>query len=156
MRSTKTLPAADQTTPPRDPETLHLVSCVARKRGMACEARDLYLSPWFIKARAFVERRGGPWLILSAEHGLLTPDQVVSPYDRTLTRTDVNARRSWAHLALSQFDAMNVQPQVIVILAGARYREFLVPAFTQRGLAVRVPMAGLPIGRQLAWLQQAP
>lgn len=61
-----------------------LVSCVAEKRPAPSVARDLYRSPWFLKARGLAEREGAAWFILSAEHGLVEPDDVVAPYDRTL------------------------------------------------------------------------
>jgi hypothetical protein len=40
----------------------------------------------------------------------------------------------------------------VVILAGIAYREFLEPSLRSRGYVVEVPMRGLGIGRQLAWL----
>ena len=43
------------------------------------KAKDLYTSDWFRKARAYVEHRGGPWFILSAEHGLVDPETVIGP-----------------------------------------------------------------------------
>ncbi len=56
--------------------SLYLVSCVSMKRASPSPARDLYVSQWFLKARAHVEAAGWPWLILSAEHGVVHPDQV--------------------------------------------------------------------------------
>jgi hypothetical protein len=44
----------------------------------------------------------------------------------------------------------------IVVLAGLRYREFLMDYLRQRASAVEVPMEGLSIGRQLRYLAQAP
>jgi len=40
------------------------------------------------------------------------------------------------------------------MLAGERYREFLVPELAEHGYATDVPMRGLGIGRQLQWLSQ--
>ena len=45
------------------PLPVYLVACVAAKLDHAAEARDLYASPWFRKARAHVERTGAPWLL---------------------------------------------------------------------------------------------
>ncbi len=41
-------------------ETVYLVSCVKEKRATRSPAKDLYTSPWFRKAREYVERRDGP------------------------------------------------------------------------------------------------
>ena len=60
-------------------QTVALVSCVSMKRSTPCQARDLYVSPWFLKARAYVEAGKSPWFILSAEYGLVRPDRVVAP-----------------------------------------------------------------------------
>lgn len=51
----------------------YLISCVSRKRSAPAQARDLYTSDWFLKAREYVESTGSPWFILSAEHGLVPP-----------------------------------------------------------------------------------
>ena len=131
---------------------VYLVSCVSKKRPQPAPARDLYLSPWFRKARAHVEARGGTWFILSAEHGLLLRDRVVAPYERTLNRMGVAERRAWAARVLEQLDALHLDAQRVVILAGQRYRAFLVPGLHARGLEIEVPMLGLGIGQQLAWL----
>jgi hypothetical protein len=53
---------------------VYLVSCVSEKRTNAAPAKDLYHSDWFVKARAFVEAKGGRWFNLSAEYGLVSPD----------------------------------------------------------------------------------
>jgi len=47
-------------------------------------AKDLYVSTLFFGRRSFVERSCGQWWILSAEHGLVHPDEVLGPYDVTL------------------------------------------------------------------------
>ncbi|MGG2041320.1 DUF6884 domain-containing protein [Burkholderia gladioli] len=65
---------------------IYLISCVAAKLDRASPARNLYQSPWFKKARAFVERHSGDWYILSAKHGLPPPAAVIEPYEQTLNR----------------------------------------------------------------------
>src|SRR3546814_7260194 len=70
--------------PPPSPSPVFLVACVAAKLDRPAPARDLYASPWFQKARAYVERQGGAWFILSAKHGLIAPETVIAPYDETL------------------------------------------------------------------------
>src|SRR3546814_2942975 len=70
--------------PPPSPSPVFLVACVAAKLDRPAPARDLYASPWFQKARAYVERQGGAWFILSAKHGLIAPETVIARYDETL------------------------------------------------------------------------
>jgi len=131
---------------------VYLVSCVSKKRTRTVAAKDLYLSDWFVKARGYVEARGGPWFILSAEHGLVAPDDPLAPYERTLNKMPVSDRRCWAERVIRQMSERVPAASHIVFLAGKRYREFLEDRLRNRGFSVEVPMEGLRIGEQLAWL----
>lgn len=134
--------------------TAYLISCVSQKREQACEARDLYISDLFRKARRFSEASGCPWFILSAEHGLVTPSQVIAPYDRTLNTMGVGDRRVWADWVATQLSEVMPDLSQVVFLAGKRYREFLTLHLQRRGVGISVPMEGLRIGEQLSWLGQ--
>lgn len=134
--------------------TAYLISCVSQKREQACEARDLYISDLFRKARRFSEASGCPWFILSAEHGLVTPSQVIAPYDRTLNTMVVGDRRVWADRVATQLSEVMPDLSQVVFLAGKRYREFLTLHLQRRGVGISVPMEGLRIGEQLSWLGQ--
>lgn len=132
--------------------TIGLVSCVSQKRLTSAEAKDLYISALFVKARAYAERHCSSWFILSAKYALVSPDQVVAPYDETLNSMRVNERKEWTTRVWRDL-APHVGPgDDVVILAGMRYREFLVPLLQQRGCKVLIPLEGLTIGRQLQWL----
>ncbi|RMD89155.1 MAG: hypothetical protein D6811_12745 [Alphaproteobacteria bacterium] len=137
-----------------DVPVLHLVSCVSKKAAAPAPARDLYLSDWFRKARAFVESQGGLWYILSAKYGLVQPDEIIEPYDRTLRTMPISARKEWAQRVVNQLEREKLHAGKIVVLAGRRYREFLMPALRRMADTVEVPMDGLGIGRQLAWLKE--
>ena len=132
--------------------TVCLVSCVGLKRATSAAAKDLYQSDWFIKARSYVEGFGSDWFILSAKHGLVQPDDLIAPYEQTLNTMGVSARRDWARLVERQMDEHMPDAARIVVLAGQRYREFLMDYLRRRAEAVQVPMEGLQIGRQLQWL----
>lgn len=129
----------------------YLVSCVGQKAGVPTRAAALYTSAWFQKARRFVEERGSQWFILSAEYGLVHPDTVIAPYEKTLNRMGVEARRAWANRVIGQMEAQLPQCEEIVVFAGARYREFLMEYLRRRARRVEVPLEGLRIGEQLAW-----
>ncbi len=131
---------------------IYLVSCVGRKLSSPAPARDLYTSSWFLKARAYADRTGHPWFVLSAKYGLVQPGDVIGPYDLTLNTMPIGDRRQWAGKVLKQMEPHLDDARSIVFLAGRRYREFLEPSLRSRGLAVSVPMEGLRIGEQLKWL----
>ncbi len=134
--------------------TIYLVSCVSKKRATPSPAKDLYTSPLFRKARAYVERTGGPWFVLSAKYGLVHPNEVIEPYDLTLNTMGRSDRRRWAGRVLTQLESHLDSVGAVTFMAGQRYREFLEPSLRGRGLAVSVPMEGLKIGEQLSWLSR--
>lgn len=134
--------------------TIYLVSCVSQKRSEACCARDLYVSDLFRKARRYVEASGCPWFILSAEHGLVAPDMVIPPYERTLNTMGVAEQRAWAERVAGQLSGAVPELSCVVFLAGDKYRRFLTRHLEKWGVSVSVPMEGLRIGEQLRWLGQ--
>lgn len=135
--------------------TVFLVSCVKQKRAVPCAAKQLYISNWFQKARAYAESAGRYWFILSAEHGLVDPETVTAPYSKTLNQMNIGDRRAWANKVISQMTFTLPPADRIVILAGVRYREFLMDYLLTRARTVEVPMEGLSIGRQLQWMKNA-
>jgi hypothetical protein len=135
--------------------TVYLVSCVGKKSASPAPARELYVSDWFQKARDYVEGTSCPWFILSAEHGLLPPDQIVPPYERTLNKMKKPERQQWAERVKAQMETALPNAERIVVLAGSRYREFLMSYLRQRATIVDVPMQTLGIGKQLQYLGEA-
>lgn len=93
-----------------------------------------------------------PWFILSAAHGLLDPKETVGPYDWTMNDYSLLGRQQWAREVVALLDRRALCPDRYVILAGVPYRQFLIEPLEQRGSAVDVPLQGLSIGQQLAWL----
>ena len=132
--------------------TIALVACVSKKNESPMSARDLYISDWFLKASAYADRISDQWFILSAKYGLLDPDDVIDPYDETLNKMPVKARRDWAVRVQDELIPQLNYGDQLVILAGMKYREFLVDPLGASGYQVEIPMEGLRIGEQLSWL----
>ena len=131
---------------------LYLVSCVKTKLSRPARAKELYVSDWFRKARAYVEREGVAWHILSAKYGLVHPDDEIEPYEKTLVTMRVVERRAWAGQVLEALEPCLDEADTVVFLAGQPYREFFEPWLRSRGIGLDVPMRGLRQGQQLAWL----
>ena len=134
--------------------TFYLISCVASKQSVPAPAQELYISALFTKARSYVKATGCAWFILSAEHGLLAPDQVIAPYEKTLNTMPIAARRIWSQRILQQLEAFIKPGDRVIFLAGTRYREFLAKGLAQRGVQVKTPLEGKRIGEQLQWLKE--
>jgi len=142
----------------RDSRRIGLVGCVKEKAAGPRAAKDLYVSTLFSGRRSFVERSCARWWILSAEHGLVHPDEVLCPYDVTLKDSSRSARREWSARVLGVIDA-KVQPSpgdIFEIHAGAEYRDFgLVEGLRARGCKVEIPTEGMRIGHQLQFYSRA-
>lgn len=131
-----------------------LVACVTKKRETASPAKDLYISDLFKKSRIFVESNCDKWFILSAKYGLLLPEQVIEPYNKTLISCGKKKRIEWSE-SVFQDISKHIQPgDEIVFLAGKIYREFLIPKLRAEGVQIKVPMEGLRIGEQMQWLNE--
>ena len=130
-----------------------LVSCVKSKLDHPTQAKDLYTSPLFRALREYAEVNSDSWYILSAEHGLVHPDRVLAPYERTLNKLGKAQRKEWAKSIEAEFESLLPRGTDVVILAGKRYRENLVPFLRHRGHAVTIPLEGLSFGRQLQYLK---
>lgn len=107
--------------------TWFLVQCVKKKHARPLAAKELYCSDWFLKARQYVERQGGRWLILSAKHGVVEPDRVIAPYEVTLNNKTAAACRLWAESVAGELYGRIRSGDRVVMLAGEVYRQHLSP-----------------------------
>lgn len=131
-----------------------LVGCVKSKGNSPVAAQDLYTSALFRGRRAFVDLSCQAWYILSAEHGLVAPNEVLAPYDKTLSGASRDAKRRWSERVLDQIDELGLSlgSTTFEVHAGAEYRGFgLVAGLEGRGARVEVPTAHLSQGQQLAF-----
>lgn len=138
--------------PPASP--IYLISCVSQKLDRPAPAKELYCSDWFKKARAYVEALGGRWMIISALHGLVTPETVIEPYSRFLGDLTKREREVWACVVVEALAKHVRFDSDVIFLAGATYREAITDCwlFKSLHLRARAPMASLGIGEQKAWL----
>jgi hypothetical protein len=135
------------------PPSVLLVTCVKTKQQYPCAAKDLYISPLFKKQRAYAEKSNVSWFILSAEHGLVAPDEWLAPYERYLPDTPADYRAVWATWVAARLDLIvgALRGQVVEIHAGADYLNVLRPEIELRGAIVIDPLKGLSHGQRLAW-----
>jgi len=129
--------------------TLILLSCTKVKDPNATTARELYWpSAAFREGVGYAERRGWPWAVLSAKHGLLLPGDPVTIYDETLEGMSVAARSRWADRVITALSARGwVDGSVrIEIHAGKSYAHPLAERLRERGVEVDEPLAHLGTG----------
>lgn len=143
----------------------YLVQCAKEKAAGPCRARLLYRGDWFTKARAFVESTGHEWRILSAEYGVVHPDRVIDTYDKCVRDMGRESRDAWGIMCAGMLhNLLHAHTGPVVFLAGLHYREAILvrPATRSSNAGPRnypfvaratVPMDGLGIGQQKAWLK---
>ena len=70
-----------------------VLACGAAKADQRRPAVDLYTGSLFRAARRAAQADGRPWLICSAEYGLIDPAQPLDPYERALADTEADVAR---------------------------------------------------------------
>lgn len=131
-----------------------LVACVSMKDTRKMRAGDIYLSPLFKKAKDYASNEFDKWYILSAKYGLIHPDTIIEPYEKTLNTMTREERLKWSKKVFEELLKVSQVGDDVTFVAGLRYRQDLRPLLTKRGNKVKVPMEGLGIGKQLQWLTQ--
>lgn len=155
----------------RPPRTIALIGCAATKLDRRAPARELYVSALFQLSLQYAEMvLGAEVFILSAQHGLVRPDQELAPYNLSLADLDPWERAWWAHEVEAQFaEVLGAdlvpglhtgeetdeaewflhQPGLrLVLLAGKLYR--FIPPFPEK---FEEPLRGMGIGSRKAWLR---
>ncbi len=132
--------------------TVVLISCVSKKLPHKAKAKDLYVSPLFRMNLAYAHQFSPEKIfILSAKYGLVGLGEEIEPYDVTLNRMSAVERRNWANKVTAQLrKCCDLETDHFVILAGQKYRQYLLPYLK----SYEVPLAGLPIGKQLQFLKE--
>ena len=130
-----------------------LVGCVKSKRSVPAPAKDLYISPLFTYERRHAEAAGCPWFILSAEYGLVAPEEWLSPYERYLPDTPASYRLAWGSWVAERLEMLSgpLTRKVVEVHAGSTYTNVLTPPLRAKGAVLRFPLAGLSMGRRLQW-----
>ncbi len=130
-----------------------LISCASKKKAVKSRARELYDSPLFKLSLQYAQKLAPDNIfILSAKYGLVALDEKIEPYDITLNDMKSAERKEWASKIIKQLQAhADLNGDQFVILAGERYRQYLLP----RLMSYEIPLKGLRIGEQLQYLKGA-
>lgn len=129
-----------------------LISCVSQKNNFPCKAKDLYISPLFIKSLKYAKQLNPDKIyILSAKYGLLDSEKIVEPYNMTLKDFSKKEKLEWAQKVLIDLhEQTSLRKDEFIILAGSVYCENLLKHIKNYTL----PMGNLPIGKRLKWLTE--
>ena len=129
-----------------------LISCVSKKLTIKAKAKDIYISTLFKLNYQYAKSLNPDKIfILSAKYGLINPEKEIEPYNETLNTKSTQEIKNWANKVLIDLKkGADLEKDEFIFLAGDRYRKFLLPHIKN----YKVPMDGLTIGRQLAFLKK--
>jgi hypothetical protein len=133
-----------------------LVAAARRQRGTICRAADQFdPSPVFRRAREYCERRFGEWYVLTPQHPLALPHQVIGPSTCLLSELPPDERAWWVEelaARLRQRWARSAEPIRLVLFAGARTADLVQRAapFAE----VVLPHSGLTLGERVRWYDE--
>lgn len=129
--------------------TVGIVGAGSPKRDSPTRAAELYTGPLFQAARRWAEACTDDWVILSAQHGLVEPGQILAPYSKGLKEMSLMERVQWGGLVadaiLQRYSRVPVQ---VNIVAGEKYIELIEPHYPPR---LHCPVRGLNMGERIGW-----
>jgi len=142
-----------------------LVGCVSQKEGtlekpVRLPAKNLYKGTLFKAHMRYAKEINKSCdqdiYIISALYGLIPQDKLITTYDCTLNNMKKDDRKNWANQVFNEIQENIPKNKEIVILAGSKYYEFLLPLLEDAGYNVKLPeeLKGLPIGKRLGKLKQ--
>ena len=136
-----------------DTSRVILLGSVKQKFEHPAAAKDLYRSPLWKARRTYAEASGYEWLILSAKHGVLEPDQRIAPYDVELRKLSATERHRWGERTVKALHQRltSLKGVTFEVHAGDAYRRAIEPGILQLGAKLDAPLAHLTIGKQSGW-----
>ena len=122
------------------------LSCVKTKRKYPCKAKDMYISPLFIKslqvARKLTDDRH--IFILSAKYGLLRLEDEIEPYNLTLKTFTNEQIKNWGGQIRKQAQEIGISLNG-VYLCGETY----IKGIRKYATDIKAPLAGRSMGMRL-------
>jgi len=116
-----------------------ITGCTKTKMGydstIKAKAADMYQGRLFKAVKRFSESKGFPLMILSAKYGLVSLDEVIEGYEKTLRKTDdVDAIRQKVN---EQMPKILPRFEKVLVIAGEMYRKLLRDLWDERFVYVR-------------------
>ena len=134
-------------------DKVFLIALSGSQVRRASPARELCTSRWFTFARAYAESHACPMLLLSARYGLVSPQQIIAPYDQDVSAMKAAKRREWGEAVGEDARQRLPRSRQIVLLAGIKYVDCLRPHLEDLTDEIYTPLAGLTVGYQCGWLR---
>lgn len=129
------------------------LSCTKKKLAYPCSAKEMYTaSQWFRGGWRYAESlRPDHIFILSAKYGLLKPDDIIEPYERTLVSANIEAIKKWSIMVAKQIQKAGVNTsEHAIFLCGYNYRRYISNLFPNH----IAPLEHMGIGKQMQFFKE--
>jgi hypothetical protein len=120
------------------------IACSKTKRTYKTEAKNLYQGALFKKSLKYAQILSNTVFILSAKYGLLSLDEEIEPYEKSLMSMNKSEKLEWGVKVKNQMIKNKLKPP-FMFLTGTVYNQFFEG---------EKPLTGLSLGNQLRWLNQ--
>ena len=129
-----------------------IISCGKRKLEGKAKAKDLYIGSVYHQKLEYVKTLypNHEFYIISAKHGLIHQDVVISSYDRVLP-SSAEEFKEWTDLVNNQLQVFDSKEEVL-FLGGTRYYVPVDEYFTGKKYA---PLVGKSLGGGKAYLHKS-
>lgn len=133
-----------------------LISCAVKKAGFSCAAKDMYMGSYFKNSLIYAKSlKPDKIFILSAKHGVISPNDIIEPYNVMLIKsigfnksseTTVLSKdelRAWHLKVFADLQTLtDVENDLFVFIAGNAYTNYI------RGKLKNIeePLKGLKFG----------
>jgi hypothetical protein len=129
--------------------TVALIACTKTKRQAASRAQLLYRSALYRKSLLYALTHADRHYILSAQHFLLSPETVISPYERTLSSFTQAEKVQWGIEVSVQLSRVVGKKDHLIMLCGKEYYAPIAGALRKIGCKISFPLLGLSLGNRL-------
>ncbi len=122
------------------------------KKSGKHKARDLYTGGAFKKSMTFANEICDKTVLISAKHGVISPDKKIAKYDFQMKDIKYDEKYKWKEKRAEELMKLTEKGDTIVFLTPYGYKSGIVSKLKQR--KTEWPMRNLRQGLQLRWLNQ--
>lgn len=133
------------------------IACTKQKKIHPCRAREMYTPSALFRGgyKYALSLRPDSIYILSAKYGLLHPETIIEPYEKTLISAKTVEVKKWSAMVYKQLLNEVKQGRIsfndkAVFLCGKPYRKYIECLFKSH----EAPLSHLGIGQQLKFYKE--
>lgn len=136
-------------------EKIAILSCTKTKKNEPCKAIEMYsLSDYFTSMENYAKEviECDRILILSARYGLLDPESIIEPYERSLYDYTQSELEEWALRVAS--DLPPLENAEVISLCGKRYMKEIKPYIEKEAISYERLFEGVRMNSQIKQMNE--